>query len=170
MSKVKSQFMFSDGSKVYKNFNKYYKVHKKGYIILGPPGSGKTTFVQNQKGKKKDWIDSDDLLGDLGVKWHQNEQNPNDFKLNYLRADYMLEQSKLLGYCVIGALFWEYVPDAIVIPPLKIHKQYMNKRKDLKNNNMPLKVRKILEDMAEKNNVPVFESCEKAAKYLKNLK
>ena len=72
MSKVTSSFMFTDGSKAYKKFDKLYKNHKKGYVILGPPGIGKTTFVKNQKGKKLDWIDSDDLLGELGVKWHQN--------------------------------------------------------------------------------------------------
>lgn len=140
--------MFSNGKKVYKNFDREYKKHKKGYVILGPPGVGKTTFVKNQKGKKKDWIDSDDLLSSLGVKWHQNEKNLMDLRLNYLRADYMLEQSKQLGYRIIGALFWEYIPDAIVIPPLKIHKKYMLSRKDLKNikdkNNIAFKIRKIL--------------------------
>lgn len=41
--------MFTDGSKAYKKFDKLYKNHKKGYVILGPPGIGKTTFVKNQK-------------------------------------------------------------------------------------------------------------------------
>ena len=33
----------------------------------------------------------------------------------------MNEQTKLLGFRIIGALYWEYLPDAIVIPPLKQH-------------------------------------------------
>lgn len=41
MSKVKSQFMFTDGTKAYSKFDKYYKKHNKGYVILGPPGIGK---------------------------------------------------------------------------------------------------------------------------------
>ena len=44
---------FTDGADIYKDFNTAYKRHKKGYIILGPPGIGKTYFVDSQKGKKK---------------------------------------------------------------------------------------------------------------------
>ena len=166
MSKVKSSFMFTDGSKAYKKFDKLYKNHKKGYVILGPPGIGKTTFVKNQKVKKFDWIDSDDLLGELGVKWHQNESNPNDFRLNYLRADYMLEQSKMLGYRIIGALFWEYKADAMVIPPLSIHKKYAETRKDLNNEKLK-KMRKIFKDHAKKFKIPIFDNIEDAVKSLK---
>jgi hypothetical protein len=159
--------MFCDGSHVYKRYNKDYKKHKKGYIILGPPGIGKTTFVKNQKGKK-DWIDADDLFKDLGVKWHQNEKNDVDFRLNYLRADYMLEQSKLLGYRVIGSLFYKYKPDAIVIPRLNIHKKYIAKRKDLKLQNV-IDIRKYLLKRAKKYNVPVFDNIEEAVYSLNNI-
>ena len=72
------EFMFCDGSKVYKEYNKKYKKHEIGYVILGPPGIGKTTFVINQKGDKKDWIDQDDLFNDLGVKWNMYKKNNND--------------------------------------------------------------------------------------------
>ena len=44
----------------------------------------------------------------IRVDWHFNLNNPNDFRLNYMRADYITEQSKQLGYWLIGALFWEY--------------------------------------------------------------
>ena len=141
--------MFSDGSKVYKNFDKKYKKHKKGFVIFGPPGIGKTTFVKNQTSKKKEWIDQDELFHDLGVNWKLDENN--NFKLNYMRADYMSEQSKKLGYRIIGSLFWEYIPDAIVIPPLEIHKKYISNRKDLKYNNV-IKIRKFLFRHAKKNN------------------
>jgi predicted PilT family ATPase len=47
MPTIKSMFMFTDGKKVYSKYNKQYKKHKKGYVILGPPGIGKTTFVKN---------------------------------------------------------------------------------------------------------------------------
>nr|QFG74434.1 MAG: hypothetical protein [Megaviridae environmental sample] len=162
--KVKSTFAFTDGSKVYKEFNKGYKTHTKGYVILGPPGIGKTWYVKNQKGKK-DWVDSDDLLGALGVKWHQNQNNKLDFRLNYLRADYILEQSKLLGYRIIGALFWEYKADAMVIPPMSQHMIYMKKRKDL--NEKKLKnFRKIFKDHAIKFQIPIFESIEDAVEHL----
>lgn len=165
MTKIKSMFGFTDCKKVYKDFNKLYKTHKKGYVILGPPGIGKTTFVNNQEGKKKDWVDSDNLLCSLGVKWHQNENNPIDFKLNYLRADYALEQSKLLGYRIIGSLFWEYKADAVVIPPLKQHKEYMKKRKDL-NEDKIKNFRKVFREHAKKNKIKIFNSIDEAVKYL----
>ena len=169
-------FMFCDGSKIYKKFNKFYKKHKEGYVILGPPCIGKTRFVKNQKGMKKNWIDQDDLYNELGVKWRYNEKNKNDFKLNYLRADYMSEQSKLLGYRVIGALFWEYIPNAIVIPPLKLHKKYLSYRFSKPQCNCKcdsykniLNIRKILSNHAKKNKIPVFNSVEDAVNYLENL-
>ena len=86
---------FTDGQDVYDDFNSLYKRHKKGYIILGPPGIGKTTFVNSQKGSKKDWIDTDTIFGSksLNVNWNNNKTS-DDERLAYLRADYMLEQSK----------------------------------------------------------------------------
>lgn len=160
--------MFTSDTKVYSKYNKYYKKHKKGYVILGPPGIGKTTFVKNQVGKKKDWIDQDDLYYDLGVNWHLNKNNDKEFKLNYLRADYMSEQSKLLGYRIIGSLLWEYIADAIVIPPLELHKKYMANRKDLIYKNV-INIRRILFRHAKKNKIPIFDDIVDATNYLENL-
>jgi hypothetical protein len=163
--KIKSKFMFSDGTKVYNNINKYHKTHKKGYSILGPPGIGKTTYINGLKEKKKNWVDSDNLCRELNVKWRQNEKNPNEFRLNYLRADYILEQSRLLGYRIIGALFWEHKADAIVILPFKKHLEYASKRKDLNIQNIK-NMRKIFKDHAKKFKIPIFKSIEEAVEYL----
>lgn len=168
MSNIKSMFMFTSGKDVYSKYNKNYKKHEKGYVILGPPGIGKTRFVKNQVGKKKDWIDQDDLFYDLGVNWHINKNNEKEFKLNYLRADYMSEQSKLLGYRIIGSLFWEYIPDAIVIPPLELHKNYIKKRKGLIYENV-VNIRQLLFKHAKKNNIPIFDNINDATNYLENL-
>lgn len=159
---------FQKADNVYNDYiKKYnYKKHKKGYVILGPPGIGKTTFVRNQK--TKNWIDQDDLFNDLGLDWHYNEKNENDFKLNYLRCDYMSEQSKCLGFRIIGALFWDYNPDAIVIPDLKLHKQYLAKRKDLDYTSI-INLRKELFKKARKNNIPLFKDIISATQYLENL-
>ena len=150
MSKIQSQFYFSNGKKKYNLINKVYKTHKKGYIILGPPGIGKTYFVKRQIGKIKNWIDADDLCGEFNVQWHLNEKNLVEQRLNYLRAEYILEQSRALGYRIIGALFWEDItPDAIVIPKLSLHKKYMGKRKDL-NLDFVKKIRNLLRKMGKK--------------------
>ena len=168
-SHTKAKFMFNDGAAVYSKYDKKYIKHDKGYVILGPPGIGKTTFIKNQKGSKKDWIDQDDLFRDLGVKHHFNNKNKDDFRLNYSRADYMSEQTKLLGYRIIGALFWDYKADAIVIIPEKLHKQYLSKRKDL-NLKTVMEITKYLREHAKKYNIPIFDNILDATKYLENLK
>lgn len=165
MSTVQSQFMFIDGSHIYTK----YKQHNKGYVILGPPAIGKTTFIRNQT--IQDWTDTDDLFYDLNLNWHLNEMNKNDFKLNYLRADYLLEQSKLLGLRLIGSLYYNYIPDAIVILDEKNHSNYINKRNKLdKLNKLDKKtVFNIKTDLIEKSNkynIPIFKSINDAINHL----
>jgi len=170
MTAIQSCFMFTSGDKVYDEYNKLYNKHTKGYIILGPPGIGKTYYCDNIqkcdiKGKKE-WIDADRICGDLCVKWHLNETNNIEQRLNYLRAEYILEQSRALGYRIICALFWEDItPDAIVIPKLSIHKKYMDKRKNL-NLNFIKKIRNLLRKMGKKKKVKIFETINEAVKYL----
>ena len=160
-----NNYKFIDAKNIYEKYTHIYKKHPKGYVILGPPASGKTTFVNSQN--DKNWIDVDDLFNELGVNW-KNYSNHSQFKLNYLRADYMLEQSKLYGFKLIGSLFWEYNPDAIVIPPLDIHKIYISNRSDLDYNNV-LKIRNILIQKANNNNIPIFNSCIDAVNYIDSL-
>ena len=160
---------FIDGQDVYDDFNSAYKRHKKGYIILGPPGIGKTTFVNSQKGSKKDWIDTDTLFGSksLNVNWNNNKTT-EDERLAYLRADYMLEQSKIYGYRIIGSLYWDYKADAVVIPPFSEHKKYLKLREDLDIG----KVREIRVNLlinATKNKIPVFTSIDEAVKSLEEF-
>ena len=166
MKTIQSKFMFCDGSHIYNKYSKKYNTHKTGYVILAPPASGKTTYVKNQK--LKNWIDSDDLFSDLGVKHKQNNSNPTDFMLNYLRADYMLEQTKQNGFRIMSSLFYNYIPDAIVIPKLSTHKKYISQRKDLSFDKC-LEIRKILRNIAKKNNVPVFDNLNSAVDHLEKI-
>ena len=125
-------FKFTDASDIYTKYCKLYKKHSRGYVILAPPGTGKTTYVNNQNDKLKNWIDSDILFGNngLNIRW-MNQNCPIDERLAYLRADYMLEQSKIFGFRIIGALFWEYKADAVVLIPFEQHKLYYKSRSDL---------------------------------------
>ena len=166
---IHSKFMFHNGSHIYEIFDKDYHKHPHGFVILGPPGIGKTTFVHNQVGEKKNWIDADTLLENLGVDWHQHENNSDDFKLNYLRADYILEQSKLLGYRIIGSLFWEYSADAVVIIPLEEHREYVSQRSDLQIEKV-YEMRNVFQEHAQKLNIPIFENILEAVDYLENQK
>ena len=160
MDSTQSQFMFLDGSHIY---NKYKK-HNKGYVILGPPASGKTTFIRNQQ--IQNWTDTDDLFYDLNLLWHLNETNENDFKLNYLRADYLLEQSKLLGIRLIGSLYYNYIPDAIVILDDAIHSKYIYERKLDKK--FVFNVKTDLIEKSKKYNIPIFKSINDAIKHLEH--
>ena len=155
---------FTDGKDVVDEFNSLYKKHKKGCVLLAPPGSGKSYFVNKQT--DKDWIDSDIIMGkkSLNVQWN-NKSGSIDEKLGYMRADYMLEQCKMYGYKIMGSLFWEYKADAMVILPIKQHRLYIEKRKDLNNNSLN-KMRQLFKNHAKKNNIPIFNSIEKAIKYL----
>jgi len=165
MNYIQSQFMFIDGSHNYKK----YKKHKKDYVILAPPAIGKTKFIRNQT--IQNWTDTDDLFNDLNLNWHLNESNENDFRLNYLRADYLLEQSKLLGIRLLGSLYYNYIPDAIVILDQKIHSKYIDERNKLDTKNKLDKkfVFSVKTDLIEKSkeyNIPIFRSISDAIKHL----
>ena len=170
---LKSKFKFTDGSDIYNKYEKEYVNHQKGFVILGPPCSGKTTFVKNQK--IKNWIDSDQIMFELGVKWHINCSNDNENKLNYLRADYILEQSKLQGLRIVGSLFWDYQADAIVILPEELNKSYFIARKKLNLDtdnqltwNKIKEIRNFLKLKAEQCSIPIFDNCIDASNYLES--
>ena len=165
---IKSQYMFTNANHIY---SKYKSHGSRGFVILGPPASGKTTFIKSQK--IPNWIDTDDLFSKLNLNWHINETNSVDFKLNYMRADYLLEQSKMLGFRLIGSLYYNYIPDAIIIPPIMIHEEYINKRNN--DNDYPLDkdnvyiIRNELIKKAKNNNIPIFKTCNEAVRYCDQL-
>lgn len=53
-----------------------FTTHSTGRVILGPPGVGKTTFVKNQPVNKREWVDQDDLFGELGLNG-KTQMTPN---------------------------------------------------------------------------------------------
>ena len=79
----------------------------------------------------------------------------------------MTEQTILLGYRIIGSLWLKYKADAIVIPPLDLHKKYLLKRHDLVVSNV-INIRNLIVEHSEKHNIPLFDSIIKAKNYLEN--
>ena len=157
-------FGFTDATEKYNDLEKKYNRFKIGNIILVPPGSGKTAFVRNQTGEKRDWIDADDLCEEMDVDCGPNN-NIQIEKLSYLRADYILEQSKLYGFNIIGSLFWDYHPNAIVVPKFADHTKNISNRPDLDYNNV-MKIRKYLEYKSAHNHIPLFTTIEDAISYI----
>jgi hypothetical protein len=88
--------------------------------------------------------------------------------MQYIRADYGLYMGKAHGLRIIGANYKIFVPDAIVIIPTKLHKEYLKKRTlDVTKVN---KIKNDLKKMAKKHNVPIFPSIQEAVDFLENKK
>jgi guanylate kinase len=156
---------------------KSYNTHHQGKIIIGPSCIGKTTFLKSQTGFKKDWIDTDDIMKYLDVDWHYNEENLKQCELNYRICDFYLAQLKLQGFWILGSLFWEYTPDAIVIPKWKEHKKMLKKRieeriEEKKKNKINFiwkmsfqdikEYRTLLKKLAKQRKIPIYNSVIKA--------
>lgn len=150
---------------------KNYKTHDFGKVILGPSCIGKTTFIKSQK--EKNWVDTDDIMSKLDVDWHYKEEIPEQMILNYRMVDFYLAQLKLQGFYILGSLFWEFTPDAIVLPSWKEHKKMLEKRKKQKENNElnfawkmtnvdVKKNRKFLKKLAKRRKIPIFKTIEEA--------
>ena len=150
---------------------KIYKTHDYGKVILGPSCIGKTTFIKSQK--EKIWVDTDNIMSKLDVDWHYREEIPEQMILNYRMVDFYLAQLKLQGFYILGSLFWEFTPDAIVLPSWKKHKKMLeNRKKQQENNeidfvwkmtnNQVKKNRKFLKKMAKRRKIPIFKTIEEA--------
>tara|TARA_Y200000002_G_C22668965_1_gene659148 strand:+ start:1169 stop:1696 length:528 start_codon:yes stop_codon:yes gene_type:complete len=148
-----------------------YNTFSYGKIILAPSCIGKSTFLKSQS--EKNWVDTDVIMSQLGLDWHYNEEDDKQMILNYRIADFYLAQLKLQGFQILGSLFWEFTPDAIVIPPWKKHKKMLaNRKKQFENNEINFvwkqtnedvkKNRKFLRKFAKKRKIPIFKSIEKA--------
>jgi hypothetical protein len=172
------KFVFNqNGDAVFKELDKKYNKHKKGYVILGPMAIGKTHWMDSQKPKKGkvDWLDQDEYLLKIGAinwdVWKNPRPNSTNYKLQYMRADYGTTLAKSLGYRMIGSNFLTLVPDAIVIIPEDLHQIYMGKRnKSKKFRDNIGRVKNMLEIIAKNNKVPVFPSVEEAVNFLEKKK
>jgi hypothetical protein len=169
--------IFCDGENILKKLQKEYIVHKKGFFILAPSGSGKTYFVRNQA--KKDWIDGDDLWLATGAQpknewWAEGLEVINEVEQ---KCDVVTKEAIKNGLWIIGASNYWLMPNVIVLPDWKVNKQYIKHREEnnydggaksdaldqVKNH------RKYMKQIARKNKIPIFKTIESAAAYLQSL-
>ena len=169
--------VFSDGTDIYNELKKEYITHEKGYFIYGPSGVGKTYFINNQK--EKNWIDGDILWEATkafpkGEWWNLSGEEIDSIER---RADIITEQAKKLGFWIIGASSVNMIPDAIVMPDLETHLNYIKYREThnydggIKSDNLEKikRIRKYYSRFKE-NGVPIFKSVDEAVYYIENQK
>lgn len=124
-------------------------------LVFAPPGSGKSTWAGSRPG----WADQDMLYAHLHDEtWHAAAHTQREEREHYARIDRRLEVDRH-RLNVIGCLFWDAVPDAVVMPPPAVHRQRIAGRADLR---WPAvaKTRATLAKVAAANNVPVFPTFE----------
>ena len=130
-------------------------------IILSPPGSGKTTWINNNKNKNIIFEDADIVFKDLHDETF--EQIPKTDKLreiHYRVIDIQLLKLKNNGRHIIGSLFWDIIPDAIVIIDTNEHKKRVSMRNDLNWDKVQI-ITNFLLNHANKYNIPIVTSFEK---------
>jgi hypothetical protein len=123
-------------------------VHESGHIILSPPGSGKTHFAE----RHPDFVDVDEFLGDFlrfhTEDWTKQTHTSDEEQAHYEKCDVYLAAMCEAGLWVVGSLFWDYVPDAIVIIDKDLHREFVDRRPDLSWKDAD-KVRRFLLDLAK---------------------
>ena len=133
------------------------ETHEQGIIVLAPPGSGKSTFVRSHE----QWVDVDEFLGRYlnfhTERWHSVRRTEKEIEEHYRECDRYLDAMRNAGLWVVGSLFWDYIPDSIVIIPERKHADYVKHRDDL-DWEAAKKVRIFLEKMARKKSIPVFNN------------
>ena len=130
-------------------------------VILACPGSGKSYFCE----KSKLWKDQDKLMSNLhNEDWHNVEHTQEEEKAHYQRIDKELEK-QTKRYYIMGSLFWDFVPDAIVVIPDKTLRKRVSKRSDLSYTRVK-KIEAVLKAMAKKHDVRVFDNFKAASLYV----
>lgn len=177
MDIFKGKTVFSENKEVYDRFINSTTPHSKGYFILAPSGAGKTHYVKNQI--EKNWIDGDSLWYSAGAHpdgpwWTMGIDVINEVDA---RSDIITQEAKKVGLWIIGASNNWLIPDAVVLPPREVNVEYIKKRENgeydggLKSDQLEQldSHREWIRSMAEKNNVPIFDSVSEATDYIMKI-
>jgi adenylate kinase family enzyme len=139
------------------------RIHTHGFVLLGAPGIGKSTFVSDHH---SDWVDEDEILYDFTVHteaWHTTPHSNAEQETHYRECDAWLQIMRECGIWVVGSLFWEPdTVDGIVLLDKETHKTYVRQRNDL-NWEAVEKTVNVLKDIAKERGIPTYASIEEAA-------
>tara|TARA_Y100000992_G_scaffold230065_1_gene161326 strand:- start:294 stop:809 length:516 start_codon:yes stop_codon:yes gene_type:complete len=138
--------------------------HGEGAIVLSPPGSGKSWFVEHDG--MGQWVDVDEFLGPYlkfhTDEWLSQEHSEAQTESHYRECDRYLLAMREEGLWVVGSLFWEYVADAIVILDEAQHRKWVAKRDDL-DWEFAKGVREYLQKQSKEHSVPLYKNWEDLA-------
>lgn len=130
-----------------------------GAIIVAASGVGKSWFVAHHP----EWHDADELLAaEHSPAWYSDRHDLDDHQLYYEKCDQKLKALRDSGMKIVSSLFWELVPDAIVLLDEQLHRERVAMRPELEWAHVYSSV-KFLEGHAKKYNVPVYSTLEEAA-------
>ena len=139
------------------------ELHAQGFVLLGAPGIGKSTFVLEHY---RDWVDQDEILSELGVHtkaWHTTSHSDVEEEAHYRECDAWLAIMRKCGVWVIGSLFWDpHTVDGIVLLNEEKHKYYVGQRDDLDWDKVE-KIVKFLISFAKEHGIATYASIEEAA-------
>ena len=95
-------------------------------VILAAPGTGKTYWAA----KHQKWEDMDEWAKMRGLHseaWHGFYHTDAETAEHYRHIDSQLEMLPADTF-LIGALYWDFIPDAIVLLDPKIHRERVDRR------------------------------------------
>ena len=134
-------------------------------VILAAPGTGKSYWVRNHK----TWTDEDEWAATRGLhteEWHARPHTEKEEREHYRRIDAELEKLPPTMN-MVGSLYWDFIPEAIVLLNPLLHRKRVEERSDLDWNS----VQRVVADLrskSQKHNVPVFNSFDSAAKFIES--
>ena len=104
------------------------------------------------------WHDMDELCvpGLHSEGWHAGVHTSGETEAHYRAIDAAVEADRV-RLNVVGSLFWDVVPDAVVVVPWAVHLERLRGRRDVDAGVAAGVVRELLR-VAVRHGVPVFES------------